>query len=552
VCDHGRAMRKRFQQENGIALVMALGMMLVLSIMVFAMISYTTSGQRSATLSSGSVMATHYAEAGTNAAYSVISTQNNVVGGSPTAANTLGCSGTTGPSDCSNPTPKVYCLTSSTCTVGSAGSVSVYGFFSGTNPATYNGISVPASTWLVVSTGYSRNPSGTVDAKTTMSTIKISPFDAGAVASVWNHIFMTAPLVANVCQADFAGNGMTITSPLYVVGNLCLSGQNVAIYEAANSQPIDLQVGGKLVLSGSGTKVGTDATHKIYSGVVVGGCTTVSVASTTNPCAPSPASPSFNYWVTTPDTFVSTAAPEVSAADQAADYAAFDPGPMHTCKTGVTTPGPPLANGVFDFAPAANAVGEPNNSGSSTSGGTFELLPTSSYSCLSKTGTGQLTWDNTAKLLTINGSVFIDGNLSLSQSATYTGTGVIEVSGTINFNGNNTAICATSPCSFTNWQGSSNNKSMLTLVSLKAGPAASVIFNDNAMTWQGSIWTQPSSKMTFVKNGVTVEGPISVGGFDASFNNASFQPLPVIKNMPTGAPLPPNTGVTVGPLIVTK
>jgi Tfp pilus assembly protein PilX len=547
-------MRRRLEQEDGIALVMALGMMLVLSIMVFAMISYTTSGQRSAKLSSSNVMSTHYAEAGTNAAYSMISTENNVVGGNPTAANVLGCTGATGPSDCTNPTPKVFCLTSTSCTAGSDGSVSVYGFYSGTNQATYNGIVVPASTWLLVSTGYSRNPSGTIDAKTTMSTIHISPLDAGAVASVWNHIFMTAPLVANVCQADFAGNGMTITSPLYVIGNLCLSGQNVAIYEAANSQPIDLQVGGKLVLSGSGTKVGTDATHKIYSGVVVGGCTTVSVASTTSPCAPSPASPSFNYWVTTPDTFVSTAAPEVSAADQAADYSAFDPGPLHTCKTGVTTPGPPLADSVFDYAPAANAVGEPNLSGSSTSGGTFELFPSSSYSCLSKTAgsTSELTWNNTTKALTANGSIFIDGNLTLSQTATYTGTAVIEVSGTIKFQGNNTSVCATSPCSFTNWQGSSTNKSMLTLVSLKAGPAASITFQDNAMTWQGSLWTQPSSKMTFVKNGVTVEGPISVGGFDATFNNASFQPLPVIKNMPVGAPLPPNTGVIVGPLIVTK
>jgi hypothetical protein len=549
-------MRKRLEQENGIALVMALGMMLVLSIMVFAMISYTTSGQRSAKLSSSNVMSTHYAEAGTNAAYSLISTEANIVGGNPTGANAMGCSGTTGPSDCSNPTPKVYCLASTTCAAGSAGSVSVYGFFSGPNPAYLTGTSilVPASTWLFVSTGYSRNPAGTIDAKTTMATAHIKPFDSGDVASVWNHIFMTAPYVANVCQADFGGNGMTITSPLYVVGNLCLSGQNVAIYEAATSQPIDLQVGGKLVLSGSGAKVGTDATHKIYSGVVVGGCTTVSVASTTSPCAPSPASPSFNYWVTTPDTFVATAAPEVSATDQATDYAAFDPGPKHFCKTGVTTPGPPLANNVFDFAPATNAVGEPNLSGSGSSGGTFELFPNSSYSCLSNTpgSTSELTWNNTTKTLTANGSIFIDGNLSLSQSATYTGTGVIEVSGTINFNGNNTAICATSPCSFTDWQGSSNNKSMLTLVSLKAGPAASVIFNDNAMTWQGSLWTQPSSKMTFVKNGVSVEGPISIGGFDATFNNASFQPLPVIKNMPTGAPLPPNTGVKIDPLIVTK
>jgi hypothetical protein len=386
-----------------------------------------------------------------------------------------------------------------------------------------------------------------------MSTIKISPLDSGAVASVWNHIFITAPLVANVCQVDFGGNNMQINSPIYVIGNLCLSGQNTSIQESVNGQPIDMMVGGKLVMSGSGTKVGTDATHKITSGVVVGGCTTVSVASTTSTCAPSPASPSFNYWVGTLDTFVPNDAPSISAADQAADYAAFDPGPMHTCKAGVTSPGPPLAASAFDFAPAANGTGEPDLSGSGTSGGSFDLTPSSSYSCLSNSGAsvGELTWNSTTKALTVNGSIFIDGNLVISQVATYTGTAVIEAAGTITFNGNATTLCATNPCNFTNWQGSSSNRSMLTLVALKSN-ATSITFSNNSQTFQGSLWTQPSSKMTFVKNGVSVEGPISVGSFDATFNNASFQPLPVIKNMPVGAPIPPNTSASVGPLVVTK
>ena len=52
-------------------------------------------------------------------------------------------------------------------------------------------------------------------------------------------------------------------------------------------------VGGKLVLSGSGSKVGTDSTHPITSGVVVGGCTTVSVASATS----SVRRGSYSYWV---------------------------------------------------------------------------------------------------------------------------------------------------------------------------------------------------------------------------------------------------------------
>jgi hypothetical protein len=51
---------------------------------------------------------------------------------------------------------------------------------------------------------------------------------------------------------------------------------------------------------------------------------------------------------------------------------------------------------------------------------------------------------------------------------------------------------------------------------------------------------------------VIVEGPISVGSFDATFNNSKFMPLPIIKNMPTGAPVPPNTSASVGALITTK
>lgn len=534
---HGAVMRERLRNEDGIALVMALGITVVLIIFVASMISYTTSGQRAATLGSADLQARQYAEGGLNSAYSYIVSANTVSGGNPTAANLIGCNGvggaadTTGPSNCASPSPKVICLTNTSCTVGTAGSASVFGFFSGSNPATYNGTAVPASTWLLVSTGFARNPNGNaVTAKTTTSTIHITPLDGGAVAAVWNHIFMTAPLVPNVCQTNYAGNNTLITSPMYVVGNLCLSGNNISIQEVAGGQPIDLMIGGKLML-GSNT-VGVDSSHPITSGVAAGGCTTVSVASTTSSCT----SGSFNYWVTTPDTFISAEAPEQLATDIAADYTNFDPGPKHACASG--------------GLPATTFDNDTTQNGTNAS---FELLPGSNYTCISQSGSsvGQLTWNNTTKTLTVNGNVFLDGNLTISQSGTYTGTGVIETAGTITFNGNGTSLCATSPCNFTNWQGSSGNNSMLTLVSLKSS-TTSVIFVNNSQTYQGSIWTQPSSTMTFQKNGVTIEGPISIGSFDATFNNASFKPLPVIKNMPTGAPIPPNTGITVGPLVLTK
>jgi Tfp pilus assembly protein PilX len=532
-------MSKRLLREDGIALVMALGITVVLIIFVASMISYTSSNSRASTKSSGDLMAKQYADAGLNAAYSIIVNQNVTTGGNPSAANLLGCNGvtgaadTTGPSNCTTPSPKVICITTSGCAVGDYGSASLYGFYSGVNATAFNGVTVPAGTWMLVSSGYARNPQGTSIIKTATALVQLSALNSGAVAAVWNHMFITAPLTPNVCAVDFGGNNMTITDPVYVIGNLCISGSNTTIQETVG-QPIDLMVGGKLVLSGSGSKAGTDSTHPLTSGVVVGGCTTVSVSSATTACD----SGSYSYWVGTKDTFIPQDAPEMQTADITNDYNNSDPGPKHSCASGGLGPT------TFDTDTTVQ-----------NSNASFELLPNTTYTCVSAVqgGTGVMSWNNTTKILSINGNVYLDGNLTISQSATYSGTGVIEVGGTITFNGNGTQLCATSPCNtaVNAWQGTSGNTSMLTLVALKSN-ATSITFTDNTQTFQGSLWSQPSSKMTFVKNGVTVEGPISIGSFDATFNNATFKPLPVIKNMPPGAPLPPNSGATVGAMTITK
>jgi hypothetical protein len=238
----------------------------------------------------------------------------------------------------------------------------------------------------------------------------------------------------------------------------------------------------------------------------------------------------------------------MTSTEIAAAYTAADPGPTHPCASGG------LASSNFDNDGVQNGTNA-----------SFELLPAgSTYTCISQNGgatTGQLTWNGTsttwngvpAKTLVINGRVFFDGNLTISSSGTYTGTGVIDAAGTITFNGNSTTLCATSPCNTAAgaWQGTSGNTSMLTLVAL-ASNTTSISFTNNSQTFQGSLWAQPSSTTTFVKNGVTIEGPISIGKFDNTFNNASFIPLPVITNMPVGAPLPPNTGATVGTMVITQ
>jgi hypothetical protein len=419
------------------------------------------------------------------------------------------------------------------CTAGTPQTVSLYGYFSGTNAQTFAGFTVPPSTWLLVATGYSSNPgSGGVMSHTTYASVTANGQTSGAVGAVWNHVFLTAPLVPNQCQTDFTSNNLVIVVPLYVIGNLCFSGNNNVVKEVG--QPVDFQVGGKLVINGNnGNSIGVSASVPITSGVVVGGCTNVSVSSSTTPCA----SGSYKYWVTTTDTFSTQSAPSQTTADIQKDYAAFDPGPKHPCQAG-TTPAP-LASTVFD-----------NNTVYDNSAGSFELTPASSYSCISQNGSsvGQLTWDNTAKKLTINGSIFFDGSLTISQSVYYVGTGIIEVAGTVNFNGLSTTVCATSPCNTgaNVWQGTSGNNSMLTLAPLASG--TSMTLTNNNQTFQGSVWTQPTATLSLAGNNDTIHGPMSIGTIDTPSNNATLKPLPAIKNMPVGAPLPPNVGVTISPL----
>jgi hypothetical protein len=288
-------------------------------------------------------------------------------------------------------------------------------------------------------------------------------------------------------------------------------------------------VGGSLYLA-SGTSVGASSTQPITSGVVVGGCTTVSITSTMYPCGGS--SPKFNYWVKNTESFAGAQAPTQTDANILNDYQTFDPGPMHPCANG-TNP--------FDVDQTKND----NNP-------TFDLTPSTPYSCISQNGAsvGELVWDGTT--LTINGSIYIDGNVTASHSAVYSGVGVIEFSGTFSMTGNNESICAVSGCSFTQWQ-SGTKTAMLLLASVQHGTSPPAIsFTGNQETFQGSLWTQPDAAVTFGSNTTKIQGPISVGTITSNMQNTTLEPLPVIKNMPLGAPVPPNVSVTIEPLVITK
>jgi Tfp pilus assembly protein PilX len=576
----GGAVIARLRQEHGIALVMALAFCLALSTLVFGVTTYVTSNQRSASNSTNDTTARSYAEAALNTAYSRLfyakSSAGQLAGLSPTSPTLLGCAAdasVSGRSDCSSPKPLCVAF-AGTCPSGTytptAGTASVYGFYAGSTPdvgATYLGVAQAADTWIIVAAGYVANGRGGVNAKSLKATVQINGGGAGAIASVWNHVFITSPAQnPPTCNQTISGNGTLWTSPLYVIGNLCLNGNNDAVQESGG-QKIDLQVGGKLVLAGSGSSASTvgdwttNPVTPITSGVVVGGCATT-IGGTTSDCATN-----YKYKVGSVGTFVQQADPSLKDSQVEYDYTHFDPSPTNPCQSGTTPTAITTAQLDVNRTSGELAGTEyPGNSGSAVSGGVFDLTPASSYACISQKGasTGYLIWNNDptnsitvgtvtvpAKTLAIAGSIYIDAPVTISQSLTYKGTAIIMASGQISITGNSQTICAQNTnCDFNNWQASTGHNDMLTLASVLKNSSTAFNFSGQNETFMGSMWTQTSSQINFSGNTYVIMGPLSTGSLAISKNGFTFRPLPTITNMPLGAPVPPNVSVTINPMKV--
>ena len=100
-------------------------------------------------------------------------------------------------------------------------------------------------------------------------------------------------------------------------------------------------------------------------------------------------------------------------------YTFASPGPSHACNT-LATGTVPASTGAYPAFDTGD--GTMNQSLNPT---VFNLTPAASYSCY--TGQGQLSWNATTRTLTVAGTVFFDGSITMTTSGnqpiTYTGTG---------------------------------------------------------------------------------------------------------------------------------
>lgn len=463
--------------ERGIALVMALGMLIVMSIIVGAVIDYSTANGRNSRLDTGRQKSYALAEAGINNAEAVLSQPTN---------NAL-----------------TSTLLPSTTSTYDGGSVT----WSGT-------LNASTSTWTITSTATVNNPAGgAAITRTLTATVLVTPNLTQPLNNqAWNYVYDWG--TGNTCDMTLS-QSVTVASPLYVDGNLCL--QNTS---TITSGP--LVVKGQLTLSQAANAVGSSASP-INEAHIANGCKYKNNA-LHNPC----------QWGATDNVFATIhdstpAAISPPTIDFAGWYASASPGPNFPCdpsKSSGTLP-------TFDNDTTRNDSLTP----------AWNLTPASSYDCV--TALGELGWNASTKVLTVKGVTYFDGSVYANNGAldTYTGQGTIYTSGTFSMTANNTMLCAVvsgSTCDTTNWNP---NTRLLVIVSngngdngLPAGDSVQLRAGSNAGYFQGGIY---ATNTVDISSGFQIDGPLVAKTVSLGQSvNSSF---PFIDVVPQGTPGNPNT-----------
>jgi Tfp pilus assembly protein PilX len=302
---------------------------------------------------------------------------------------------------------------------------------------------------------------------------------------------------------QFGGN-LQISVNIYVRGSLCLSG-NQQILEPVPRPAggsINLYVGKTLKLQGGNTSVGTSAS-KIKSAVVVTACIRGSVVTCSN------GSSSHVY----ADTYGSTQNNLDKPTIDTSWYSNSRPGPTTGCNDDPTHPGDVAYMSTYPSGYTAStfkAAIFDNNSTMNTSLGTLDFLNFGSFDCryYANDGTlvGQLKWQSgNPGTLTINGTIWMDANLAFSSNSNYAivqGRGTIYATGTISFSGQ-AKICEL-PTSGSNCLGNYDaNQNLLVLVA----------YNNGSQTTRGFSMTGSGGSQQVVFEGIAfTNGEFYEGG----------------------------------------
>ena len=546
--------RGRLQDESGIALVMALGIMLVLTIALTAVITFTAAGARDAGRVNAGQQAYALAEAGVNNALAVL---NANYPDTTTAYPGPRCllNPQTPPADFPGVEPGLPACASSTPFTSMPDSSRP------NETVTWWGRlrNVPGMgiTWVINSTGSVPNPTGPGAAAVTR-TIRAKvpvvigdPVEQEPGVLEWLYSVTSATALQSVeIKSPFytrgnltLGNGVDVYAPLYVTcvpptlpvpttstpcpstaGNILMENTG-KVHQGATPGAVTVSVGGRLTQTSNQNYVGTNAA-RIGEAHVVNGCESktraynvacewdlhdVFVSGTKN-------------FIMPPDPV-----PNPPVIDWPFWYQYSSPGPTWGCDSGTT--------------PMLESVGSTtlNNSVPSV----FNLVPTTSYSC--KTLSGELSYNAATRTLTIDGSIFIDGSAKIEVSGPgavlYQGKGTLYVGGSFLFK--NTELCAVidndttdgSPCNLGAWDP---QVSAFVIVAKSRGsdPGVQAAAGNNSLEvvsadFQGVL----SGEYDIVSTTTSViQGPIISFQGGLNISQTSGASFPDIRFPPAGAP----------------
>jgi Tfp pilus assembly protein PilX len=367
------------RNEDGIALVMALGIMMVLTLALGTVIYMTAAGARNAKHTNAGQKAYALAEAGLNNVLAQVAANypnSAIAGNSAWAASPAGG-------------PVTY----------DGGTVTWGGQFEGTG--------CPSNTWCLTGSGTAKNPTG-VGAADVVRTVKARiTVSAAPPPYIPYGLFSGDP----TAQCTILQGGVSINVPVYVASCLTLAGNadsppaptsKAKVWEQNTPATVTVQVGGLLTLNG-GTTIGTAAKNvKLISA---------------GSCSPSPCNAANGFYgplASPPLTPVPSATVNASTVYSAANW------PGATCTTGANP---------FD-----------NNSVRNGSLGTVGPETWTTFDCSVTDAQGavhRLAYNSATRTMTIQGSVFIDGNFTSSPNKgfSYTGNGTIYFNGTVTHSG---------------------------------------------------------------------------------------------------------------------
>jgi Tfp pilus assembly protein PilX len=480
------------REERGLALIMAIGMTTVLAIAGTTAVAYSTSSSKQSVQSGSRLSAFTLAEAGINNVMSILNLPTNNALDPDILPSKTSCS-TNLASTCSSPYGDGYVVWGGTLDRSTA-------------------------VWTVTSTGYRRNTargsagyvSKTLTAKVSVTPTLTQPLNNPS----WNYMFATR--TGNTCD-ETLNNNVGGGSRMYVAGNLCISNN-------ANLAPSALVVLGNLDVDNNAS-VGANTSMATRTETYVGGWCSYGKGTTANPCTGNQDANNIfskknppNYVVGVNNVPTLLTAP---TTDFPGWYENSIPGPSQSCTTSSGTPP------VFDtnYPTRDNSVTTP-----------FDLTPASSYTCrVGPAGnpSGELSWNATTKMLTVSGTIFIDGSAKVTNSAaTYNGQAALYLSGTFLVSGKLCGAYSGANCDAAGWDP---NTEMLTVVTGSTGgqvTAGDGVQLANGAAFQGALYSSGNIEMG---NNAITDGPM-VGAQIILSNNVTTSSFGTVTTVPVGQP----------------